>query len=90
MLLSFKKGTILTPLSKNLAQQKHISITGLMRRLSFIGIDALCQLSLGCLFMRTIASFQRYTVYRNIINGPTSRVLLLIQVHVQLLSCLIY
>ena len=32
-------------------------ITCLMRRLSLIGIDAIWQLSLGCLLMRTIASF---------------------------------
>ena len=48
MLWSFEKGTILTPYSKNLALQKHMSITGLMRRLSLIGIDAIWQLSLGC------------------------------------------
>ena len=29
MLWSFEKGTILTPLSKNLALQKHMSIAGL-------------------------------------------------------------
>ena len=63
-------------------------ITGLMRRLSLIGIDAIWQLSLGCLLMRTIASFIRYTGYLNFINRPISRVLLLIQVNVQLLSCL--
>ena len=34
-----------------------------MRRLSLIGIDAIWQLSLGCLLMRTIASFLRYTGY---------------------------
>ena len=34
-----------------------MSITGLMRRLSLIAIDAIWQLSLGCLLMRTIASF---------------------------------
>ena len=34
-----------------------MSITGLMRRLSLIGIDAIWQLSLGCLLMRTKASF---------------------------------
>ena len=49
-----------------------------------IGIDAIWQLSLGCLLMRTIASFLRYTGYLNFINGPISRVLLLILVHVQL------
>ena len=54
----------------NLALQKHMSITGLMRRLSLIGIDAIWQLSLGCLLMRTIASFLRYTRYLNFINGP--------------------
>ena len=49
-----------------------MSITGLMRRLSLIGIDAIWQLSLGCLLMRTIASFLRYTGYLNFINGPIS------------------
>ena len=47
-----------------------MSITGLMRRLSLIGIDAIWQLSLDCLLMRTIASFLHYTDYLNIINGP--------------------
>ena len=41
-----------------------------MRRLSLIGIDAIWQLSLGCLLMRTIASFLRYTGYLNFIKGP--------------------
>ena len=40
--------------------------------------------------MRTIASFLRYTGYLNFINGPISRVLLLILVDVQLLSCLFF
>ena len=53
-------------------------------------IDAIWQLSLSCLLMRTIASFLRYTGYLNFINGPISRVLLLILVHVQLLSCLFF
>ena len=61
-----------------------MNITGFMIRLSLIGIDAIWQLSLGCLLMRTIANFLRYTGYLNFING----VLLLILVHVQLLSCL--
>ena len=56
MLWLFEIDTISTPLNKNLALQKHTSITGLMRRLSLIGIDAIWQLSLGCLLMRTIAS----------------------------------
>ena len=51
---------------------------------------AIWQLSLGCLLMRTIASFLRYTGYLNFINGPISCVLLLILVHVQLLSCLFF
>ena len=59
-----------------------MSITCLMRRLSLIGIDAIWQLSLGCLLMRTIASFLRYTGYINFINGPINRVLLLILVQV--------
>ena len=90
MLWLFEKGTILTPLSKNLSLQKHMSITGLMRRLSLIGIDAIWPLSLGCLLMRTIATFLRYTGYLNFLNGPISRVLFLIPVHVQLLSCLLF
>ena len=67
---------------------KHMSITGLMRRLSLIDIDAIWQLSLRCLLMRTIASFQRYTGYLNFINGPIRRVLLLLLVHEQQPSCL--
>ena len=90
MLWSFEKGTILTPLTKNLALQKYLSITGFMRRLSLIGIDAILQLSFGSLLMRTIASFIRYTSYLNFINSPISRVLLLILLHVQLLSCLFF
>ena len=37
-------------------------------------IDAIWQLSLVCLLMRTIASFLRYTGYLNFINGPINRV----------------
>ena len=62
----------------------------LMRRLLLIGIDAIWLLNLGCLLMRAIASFLRYTGYLNFINGPISRVLLLILVHVLLLSCLFF
>ena len=71
-----------------------MSITGLMRRLLWIGIDAIWQLSLGCLLMRTIASFLRYTGYLNFINGPISHVLLLIlvlttsELSILLTSCL--
>ena len=90
MLWLFEKDTILTPLNKNLALQKHMSITGLMRRLSLTGIDAIWQLGLGCLLMRTIASLLRYTGYLNFINDPISHVLLLILVHVQLPSCLFF
>ena len=61
---------ILRQLYTNLALQKHMSITGLMRCLSLTGIDAIWQLSLGCLLMRTRASFIRYTGYLNFINGP--------------------
>ena len=68
----------------------HMCITGLMRRLSLIGIDAIWQLSSGCLLMSTIASFQRYTGYQNFINGRISHFLLLILVHLQLLSCLFF
>ena len=59
-----------------------MSITGLMRRLSLIGTNVIWQLSLGCLLMRNIASFLCYTGYLNFINGPISRVLLLILAHV--------
>ena len=90
MLWSFEKGTILTPKSKNLALQKHMSITSLIRCLSLIGIDAIWQLSLGCLLVRTIASYLHYTGYINFINGDISHVLLLILVHVQLLNCLFF
>ena len=72
MLWWFEKGTILTPLSKNLALKKPMSITGLMRRLSLIGIDVIWRLSLGCLLMRTIANFLRYTGHLNFINSPIS------------------
>ena len=58
-----------------------MSIAGLMRRLSLIGIDAIWQLSLGCLLMRTIASFLHYTGYLNFINDPINHVLLLILMH---------
>ena len=50
-----------------------MSITGLIRRLSLIGIDAIWQLSLGWLLMRTIASFLSCTGYLNFINGPITR-----------------
>ena len=90
MLWSFEKDTILTPYSKNLALPKHMNITGFMRRLSLIGINAIWRLSLYCLLMRTIASFLRYTGYLNFINDPISHVLLLILVHVQLLNCLFF
>ena len=72
-----------------------MNITGLMRRLSLIGIDAIWQLSMGCLLMRTIASFLRYTGYLNFINGHISRILLLIscactttELSILLTSCL--
>ena len=84
--LKFLRFKALIPLSKNLAPQKQMGITGLMRRLSLIGIDAIWQLSLGCLLMGTIASFQLYNGYLTFINGRISRVILL---HVQLPSCLL-
>ena len=67
-----------------------MSIAGLVRRLSLIDIDAIWQLGLGCLLMRTIASFQRHTGYLNFTNGRISHVLLLILVYVQLPSCLFF
>ena len=77
-------------LKQELSTEKHMDITGLMRRLSLKDIDTILQLSLGCLLMRTIASFLRYPGYPNFIKGPISHVLLLILVHVQLLSCLFF
>ena len=59
-----------------------------MRCLSLIDIKVIWQLSLGCLLMRIIANFLRYTGHLNFINDPISRVLLLILVHVLLQSCL--
>ena len=50
-----------------------MSVTGLMRRLSLIGVDAIWQLSSGCLLMRIIASFLRYNGYLKFINGPISQ-----------------
>ena len=44
-----------------------------MRRLSLTGIDAIWQLSLGCLLMRTIVIFLHYTGYLNFINGTIKR-----------------
>ena len=67
---------------------KHMSITGLMRGLPLIGIDAIWRLSLVCLSMRITASFLCYTGYLNFINDPISRVLLQILVHVLLQNCL--
>ena len=61
-----------------------------MRRLSLTDIDVILQLSLGCLLMRIIASFPRYTGYLNFIIDPLSHVVLLILVHVLLLSCLYF
>ena len=65
-----------------------MSIAGLMRRQTLIGIDAIWQLSLGCVLMRTIANFQRYTGYLNFINDPTSHVLLLILIQSTTTHCL--
>ena len=45
-------------------------------------------MSYGCLLMRTKASFLCYTGDQNFINGPISRILLLILVHVLLASFL--
>ena len=83
MLWSFEKSIILSPYSNKSALQKHMSITGLMRLLSLTGNDAIWQLILGCLLMRTIASFLPYTGYLNFINGPINRVILLIPAHVR-------
>ena len=90
MLWPFEKRYYINTQKKNLALQIHMSLTGLMRRLLLIGIDAIWQLSLECLLMRTIASFLRYIGYHNFIKDPISRVLLLILVHVQQLSCLFF
>ena len=69
MLWSFEKRYYLTTLKQELSTAKHMGITGLMRRLSLVGIDAIWQLSLDCLLMRTIESFLRYTDNLNFING---------------------
>ena len=74
MLWSFEKRYYINTLKKKITLQRYMSITGLMRRLSLVGIDAIWQLN--------------YTGYLNFITGSISRVLLLILVHVQLLSCL--
>ena len=68
----------------------HTHLLFLMRRMSLIGIDAIWQPSLGCLLMRTIASFLRFTGYLSFINRPISCVVLLILVHVQLSCCLFF
>ena len=44
-----------------------------MRPLSLISIDAIWQVSLGCVLIRTIASFLRYTGYLNFISYPIGR-----------------
>ena len=90
MLWWFEKRYYINSLKHILALQKYISITSLMRCLSLIGIDAIWQLRLGCLLMRTITNFLRYTGYLKFINGPISRIILLILVQVQLLSCLLF
>ena len=53
-----------------------------MRRLSFIGIDAIWQLSLGCLLRMIKESFLHYTGNLNFINDPVSPILLLVLVNV--------
>ena len=58
--------------------------------MSLIDIDAIWQLNLWCLLMRTIASFLPYTDYVNFINGSITHVLMLILVHVQLPRCLFF
>ena len=87
MLWSFEKRYFIYTFKQELGTEKHMSITSLERCLSLIGIDAIWQLSFSCLLIRTIASFLRYTGYLNFINDLINRVLLLILVHVQLLSC---
>ena len=69
-----------------------------MRRLSLIGIDALWQLSLGCLLMRTIAIFLRFTGNLNLSGTDgggvkqyramaTCQVFILIRIYVVCLFC---
>ena len=72
MLWSFEKDTILTPLSKSLALQKHMSITGLMRRLLLIGIDAIWQLD--ALYIGSLIDFNRLGQLR-IANTTTMAIL---------------
>ena len=49
-----------------------------------------CDIKFGLFVDEDHSKFLRYTGYLNFINGPISRVLLLILVHVQLLSCLFF
>ena len=77
MLGSFEKGATIFTRKQELSTENHMSITGLIRRLPLIGIDDIWQLSLWCSLMRTRASFLRYIGYLNFLNGPISRVLLL-------------
>ena len=66
-----------------------MSITGLMRRLSLIGIDAIWQLSLGCLLMKTTTSFQRYTGPYNSRFIANSSLCTTTDLSILLTSCLI-
>ena len=62
-----------------------MSIICLVRGMSLIGVNTIGLLSLVCLLMGIIASFQRYTGYLNFIKDPINHVLLLIPVHALLL-----
>ena len=57
-------------LKQELSAAKNMSTTGLMRRLSLIGIVTIWRISLVCLLMRIIANFLRYTGNLNFINDP--------------------
>ena len=90
ILSSFISASSVNTLDKNLALQKHVSMAGLMGRLSLMSIDAMWQLGLSCLLVGAVTGFLRYTGYLDFMYGPVNRVLLLTLVHVRLLGCLFF
>ena len=86
---SFEKRYYINTLKQELSTAKTYEHSRL-EETSILNWIAIWQLSLGCLLMRTIASFLRCTGYLNFINSPISSVLLLILVHVQVLSYLLF
>ena len=75
-------------LKQELSTAKHISITGLMRRLSLIDVDAA---KFGVFVDENHSKLPTiYWLLKLQKNDPISHVLLLILVLVQLLSCLFF